>query len=275
MAGGNLYKLLTIKKLNITTFITGVYPIKLHYQGAVMLAIGCLISCILVFMLLYMLYKNIFESKHDKWRLISDLLIQKAVFLDEEEGENTTIPVTSRAKKLLRSRHFRRLLMQEIMLAKKNISGTSSDNLIKLYKQLRLDKYALSNLKSRFWHIKAKAVQELTVMEMKEYVEQIFSLTNHPNELVRMEAQTAIVQFDGFDGLQFLDTITYPISDWQQIKLLQQLSTAAPTEINIDNWLQSTNSSVVAFALKFARKYNRFEAHDTIIQCLDHTKFAS
>jgi len=89
--------------------------------------------------------------------------------------------------------------------------------------QLKLEKYALKSLKSRKWYIKAKAIQELTVMEIDEFVSQLYPYTNDQNEHVRMEAQNALVQFNGFDGLSFLDIVSYPISDWQQIKLLQKL----------------------------------------------------
>ncbi|HAL81945.1 MAG TPA: hypothetical protein DCO83_06710 [Mucilaginibacter sp.] len=171
----------------------------------------------------------------------------------------------------MRNKHFRKLLTEELILAKKNITGIAADNLKRLYKQLQLDKYALQQLKSRRWYIQAKAIQELTVMELNEFLTILYPYTNNKNELVRMEAQTALVQFNGFEGLRFLDVITYPISEWQQIKLLQQLSNVPPVYISIDEWLKSANNSVVIFALKLARSYHRFELHDIILSCLDHT----
>lgn len=264
---------LTIKLLTVNSIIPAEYVIKVHYQVIVMFFIACIMSTLLIYMLFYLYFKNKNEKKHDKWRLISDLLIRKAIFYDEDEAEaetETTIPVTNRAKKLMRNRHFRKLLVEEIMSAKKSISGTSADNLKHLYQQLRLDEYALKNLKKYTWHIKAKAIQELTVMGMNEYATELYPYTNNQNELVRMEAQTALIQFHGFEGLRFLDIIIYPISDWQQIKLLQQLSLVPPSNISIDAWLKSANNSVVVFALKLARNYHRFELHDDIVVCLDH-----
>jgi len=262
---------LTIKYLVLNTFLPIAYIIRVNYQVIVIFSIVCLICSLLIYMLVYIYFKSKNEKKQGKWRLISDLLIRKAIFYDDDDiEEETVIPVTDRAKKLMRNKHFRKLLVEEITLAKKNITGTSADNLKHLYQQLSLDKYALKSLKSRFWHIKAKAIQELTIMEMKEYITQLYTFTNDQNELVRMEAQTATVQFNGFEGLRFLDIITYPISDWQQIKLLQQLSCVPPVNINIDAWLKSENSSVVVFALKLARNYHRFELHDDILLCLDH-----
>ena len=260
--------------MTINTFSHTAYIVKVHYQLIAMFSIACLMTCILIYMLCYMLYKKSYEKKYVKWRIITDKLIQKAVFYwdeDEEETEKaTTIPVTARAQKLMRNRHFRRLLTEEIQSAKKNITGTAADNLKQLYLQLGLDRYALKSLKSPLWHIKAKAIQELTLMEMKEYEKHLFPFTNYQNEFVRMEAQTAMVQFYGFEGLKFLDIISYPISDWQQIKLLQQLSLMPPADISFDGWFKSSNHSVVVFALKLARNYHRFDLHDSILSRLDH-----
>jgi hypothetical protein len=107
-------------------------------------------------------------------------------------------------------------------------------------------------------------------MDMREYLTKIYRYTNNKNDFVRMEAQTAVVQFYGFEGLRFLDVVSYPISDWQQIKLLEQLSHVPPANISIDNWLKSSNATVVVFALKLARNYHRFELHDLIVLCLEH-----
>ncbi|MDB5143532.1 MAG: hypothetical protein JWQ66_2245 [Mucilaginibacter sp.] len=273
MADGDLHMFLNIKLIAVNSILPFGYVIKVHYQVIMMFFIACLMGVTLTYMLFYLYFKSKREKKHDKWLLISDLLIRKAVFYDEDdetEDDDATIPVTARATKLMRNRYFRELLTKEIMSAKRSISGASADNLKHLYQQLKLDKYALISLKSRYWHIKGKAIQELTVMEMDEFATELYPYTNNQNELVRMEAQTALVQFHGFEGLRFLDIVTYPISDWQQIKLLQQLSLVPPSNISIDAWLKSTNNSVVVFALKLARNYHRFELHDNIVSCLDH-----
>jgi len=258
--------------LVIKTYLFASFNIAWHIQNIILAGIILLILGLLVYMLSYMYFKSVYDKKFDKWSLISDLLIRKAIFYDDDEIEDhTLIPVTARAEKLMRDKHFRKLLVNEITSAKKNISGISADNLKHLYVQLGLEKYALNNLTSSRWYIKAKAVQELTIMDMNEFVDQIYSYTDDKNDLVRMEAQSALVQFKGFDGLRFLDTITSPISNWQQIKLLQQLSHLPPSDIDMGLWFKSANSSVIVLALKLARNYHRFELHDDIISCLDHS----
>lgn len=258
--------------MTILSSLYNSFLIQWQIQNIVLLGIILLILSLLFFMLLFMYYKSLHEKKHDKWRLISDLLIRKAVFYDDDDDieEDTEIPVTDRAKKLMSNKHFRKLLTQEIISAKKNISGTASDNLKHLYMQLGLEKYALRKFKNGKWYVIAEAIQELTLMEMKEFVYQLYYYANDENEHVRMEAQSALVQFSGFQGLSFLDFVTYPISDWQQIKLLQQLSLVPPANVDLGNWITSKNISVIIFALKLARTYQRFDLHDEIVKCLDH-----
>jgi len=258
-------------KLVSKAYLLSVYHIW-HLQNIVLASIILLILGLLVYMLSYLYFKNLYDKKFDKWSLISDLLIRKAVFYDDEElNGDAMIPVTSRAEKLMSNKHFRKLLINEIMSAKRSISGISADNLKLLYVQLGLDKYAIDNLASSRWYIRAKAIQELTVMGMSELIDQLYPYTDDKNDLVRMEAQSALIAFYGFEGLHFLDTVTSPISNWHQIKLLQQLSHLPPANVEMAQWFKSANSSVIVFALKLARIYQRFDCYYDIISCLDHS----
>jgi hypothetical protein len=243
----------------------------LNYRGLLIGSLCILIIFLLIFMLFFLYNKRRNEKQYEKWRLIAGLLIRKAVFYDDEVNTETSIPLTARAEKLMHNKHFRQLMTGELILTKKSVAGIAADNLKYLYQQLHLDKYALENLKSNYWYVKAKAIQELTLMGPKDVLPKLYRYTNNKNELVRMEAQSAAVQFYGFEGLRFLNVITYPISEWQQIKLLQQLVQAPPMDVSIDRWLKSGNSSVVVFALKLARSYHWFQWHDTILSCLEHS----
>lgn len=256
----------------IKAFVLGSFNLAWHIQNIILAGIILLILTLLVYMLSYMYFKSVYDKKFDKWSSISDLLIRQAIFYEDGDIEDDEmLSATAKAEKLIKEKYFRKLLVNEIISAKKNITGISADNLKQLYVRLGLDKYALTNLNNSRWYVKAKAVQELTVMDMHEFVDLIYSNTDDKNDLVRMEAQSALVQFMGFDGLRFLDTVSYPISNWQQIKLLQQLSHLPPSEIDMAPWFKSANSSVIVFALKLTRNYQRIELHGEIIACLDHS----
>ena len=251
-------------------FVLASLVVSLHTLGLIILIFTNMILLILAFMLIFMLWKGTHEKNYGKYRLISGLLIRRAVFYDDEIDPETGIPGTKKVKRLMVNKTFRKLFTEELISAKKNIAGMAAENLKYLYHQLKLESFALKKLNRAYWHTKAKAIQELTLMDMRELKDDLFVYTNDKNEYVRMEAQVAVVQFNGFEGLRFLDSITYSISEWQQIKLLQKLSNLPPVHIEIDGWLKSSNTSVVVFALKLARNYHGFEMHDVILTCLDH-----
>ncbi|RZL50793.1 MAG: hypothetical protein EOP00_02590 [Pedobacter sp.] len=222
------------------------------------------------FMFLYLSNKKKKDGRYKKWKSQADILIRNAIFSDQINGVKP-IPLTMRTAKMLPNANFRSILIEQLLSAKKNISGTAADNLESLYNQLSLDQYAAKRLKSRHWHVKAIAIQELGLMGQKTYLNKIYRSTNNKNDLVRMEAQITIVKLYGFEGLRFLDVANYAISEWQQIKLLQELSHLSPDNFSgIEKWLNSINVSVVVFALKLVRNYHRFELYNQIMDLITH-----
>lgn len=235
------------------------------FDFAILFFLG-LVVFLLVFMLIFLYVKAKRNRKIQKWKLMADLLARKAIFYeDEDDASPGLIGVTSRLNKLIINRHFRKVLTDELVNAKKNVTGTSAENLKRLYLQLTLDQFALARLKNYNWYIKAQAIQELSIMDIKDALTKIYRFTNNANDLLRAEAQVAVIKFYGFEGLRFLDVISYPITEWQQIKLLHELTRVSPTDFSgIEKWLSSKNKTVVSFALKLVRNYHRFELHDIV-----------
>ena len=203
-----------------------------------------------------------------KWYSIINIIIQNAIL---NEAEDQQITLSERIKKLLRNKKFRRLMTSELSKAKKSFAGMAGSNLDHLYVQCGLEADSLEKLRCRHWHLKAQGIQELAILDRKEAFNEIYQLTNDSNEQVRMEAQNAVVELSGFEGLKFLDFLTYALSDWQQINLLNKLG--EPTELAtsyIGNWLSSKNNSVAIFSLKLASKLHDFELHEKVLQCITH-----
>ena len=232
-------------------------------------------SAFMLTLLVYIAFALIFKNRRDKeqnrWLNKTNVLITKTIFFDNEETPEFHIPINKRITELLTKPLFRQTLINELVVSSKSLSGSSADNLALLYRQLGLEKDSLRNLKSLLWHKKAKAIQELAIMQQKDFSTELFKLTNHKNEYIRMEAQTSIVKFDGFEGLRFLDEITYPLSEWHQINLLKELSGLAAAGFKgIESWLRSKNDSVIVFALKLCASYHQFDQCDNIVECLKH-----
>lgn len=241
-----------------------------------------LIVILIIYILIYQRLTRDTEAKFKRWDFIADHIIRDAIFFDdtsENNSENEALSVLEsdkltipeRVKKLIKNDKFRFRLMKKILYAKRDVSGEAGENLTRLYRQLELDKGLVKMLRSKSWYINAMAIQAIGVLDLKEFREQVYGFINHKKGLIRVESQNVIVKFDGFDGLRFLDGASYPITEWQQIKLLEELSHSANEHFSgIDIWLHSGNDTVVIFALKLVRTYHRFELYDHVLECLKH-----
>jgi len=195
----------------------------------------------------------------------------RTALIDEWDDIKESVVLPKKLKKQFSSFINQQFAIDELIKSKKNLSGKAGENIAELYVQLGLKDYSMRKFKSGFWYVKARGIYELYMMEQQDMLVKIYKHTNSSNEFIRYEAQTAVIHFAGFDGLRFLDIITTPISDWQQIKLLEQLRPLNPKAMdNIGNWLQSPNESVIIFALKLADVYRQFQAYDEVARCLYH-----
>jgi len=193
------------------------------------------------------------------------------IILEESEAD---IQLPAKFYRILKNKTARQLAIDELINCKKNFSGTVGETIVQLYNQLDLKKDSLKKLNTkRKWHVKARGIQELYLMDQKDVLKTIYKNTNNNNEFVRMEAQTGVIHMTGFAGLRFLDIISYPLTEWQQIKLLEQLRLTSKKENlseSIAGWLLSKNDTVVVFALKLADEYQQFALRDNAIACLVH-----
>jgi hypothetical protein len=208
-------------------------------------------------------YKRRISEKLEIW--ISDIIMEESI-------EHIVIP--QRFYKTMNNPIIRQYTIDELIGCKKNFSGAVGENIVALYKQLGLKEESIRKLKSnKRWHIKAKGIQELYMMDQLDMLTNIYRNTNSSNEYVRMEAQTGIIHLAGYPGLRFLDVATYPITEWQQLKLLEQLRLTTKREDlseKIPKWLLSKNDTVVVFALKLADEYQYFSVKPQVLQCLVH-----
>jgi hypothetical protein len=192
------------------------------------------------------------------------------IILEETEDE---MALPAKFYRILRNAEARHMAIDELVTCKKNFSGTVSEKIVQLYVQLGLKKDSLKKIRSTRWHIKARGIQELYLMDQVDVLKTIYKNTNNRHEFVRMEAQTGVIHMTGFPGLRFLDVVSYPLTEWQQIKLLEQLRLTPKKEDlsgSIPGWLHSKNDTVVIFALKLADEYQQFSNTRDVMDCLVH-----
>jgi HEAT repeat protein len=166
----------------------------------------------------------------------------------------------------------RNLLIHELAETSKKFRGSTLRNILWMFEKMSLKEQLSKNLADRTWDIKANAIQQVAALQQKNSIKDLFPLTNDENELLRMEAQISIVKITGFEGLKFLNEITYPISEWQQLRLIEELSGHAPENLSsIFEWLKSKNESVINFALRLVEIYRQYNFYDQVLTLLSHS----
>lgn len=205
-------------------------------------------------------------------RIKSNIEVWISHIILEESIDGIEIP--KKFFRILNDPKARQVAIDELIKCKKNFSGAVADNIVSLYNKLGLREDSLLKMRNkRKWYLQARGIQELYLMNQKDLLTKIYRETNSANEFVRSEAQIAVINLTGFNGLRFLDVITYPLTLWQQIKLLEQLKLFGKKEDlsdRIPKWLDSKNETVVVFALRLAAEYQQFAVRDNVVECLVH-----
>jgi hypothetical protein len=242
------------------------------YISAVFIAIVVMI--LLVFIASSLIYRNRHSIRRKYLVSLYSDFISEVILCDSEEDLTKVIgqpQVQDIMGRWLTRPYGRRVLTDEIIKAHRNMTGVSAANLRWLFDYLNLQNEALQKLTSKKWHLKVSGIQQLAEMKKEKYISRIYRETNSKNHYVRTEAQIAVVKLTGFDGLRFLNVISQPVTQWQQLCLLEQLSLQSSfNEEKVVVWLQSKNETVIEFALKLVEYYKSGTLYSSVISCLDH-----
>ena len=190
---------------------------------------------------------------------------------EEEDISPEQRSIITQLKYCASDKFKRKVIVSVLLKLKSEISGEMDDSIQKLYFEADLLKYALDKLKSKRWYIIAYGIRELTLFNVKEVHDEVIKKLHHPKRIVQKEVQLYLVNLFHFKGLDFLNDLKTPLSEWDQIQLLEELQKFENQEIpDITPWLRSENESVVFFALKLAKIYNQFGVKNALIDLLSH-----
>jgi HEAT repeat protein len=164
----------------------------------------------------------------------------------------------------------RQVLIDQMIDVSENLRGEESKKLISLYKHLELDRDSIKRAYDYRWHKKIKGFRELAFMNIKDANEAMYEALNSSNEILRMEAQIALVRLSEDNPFEFLSHLTRPFSLWEQItlhELIVQHNIAVP---GFKKWLESPNPSVVMFSLRMIKEFNQTDAEAGLRKVLEH-----
>ena len=233
-----------------------------------------IIICVLSFYLKYLrnhLRTN--ESTVDKYQEKYESYLVTYLYAgnNNEAFSPEQLQIIDKLKKNIANPFKRKIIVSILLKLRNEISGEMGESIDELFIKLGLLRYSLAKLRSKKWEVIAMGIRELTQFKVKAVHKIIMNNINHPKKEVRKEMQFYLVYLYAFKGLDFLNILETPLSEWDQIQLLEILQINNDTQIaDIRPWLNSSNDSVVIFTLKLAKVYNQFEAKDELIKLLNH-----
>jgi len=174
-------------------------------------------------------------------------------------------------RELLKDDFNRRVLVEILLDLQKDISGDARKRLFSLYKDLGLHLDAFEKLKSWRWEIISQGIMELTKLQVEESYGFIKKFINHRRGVIRKQAQMATVSLKHEGIVYFLDTCKYRISEWQQLKLLDEIRNLEDFQPpRFKAWLTAKNKDVVLFSLRLIKYYKQNDANSSLVELVKH-----
>lgn len=214
--------------------------------------IGLIMIVILVITLVLRTRRQKLESREKVTRQEYQDSITEYLFDENAEQPDNLRTIDSPQKK--------QILIDEIMQLYANLSGEISNRLRELYVDLGLDNESVQKTKSPQWHIRAKGFRELAQMNIKTVNDEIERCLNSPNDVLRMEAQLAMIRLNYDDPFSFLDKLVEPFSAWEQLHVYEMIHRYQIPVPDFTRWIHSRNITIVVFCIRMIRAYKQIEA---------------
>lgn len=214
------------------------------------------------------------EKRNKKYRKnIEELLVE---FLYSENSNNERLSddqkkIIKKFKKGLTSKRKRKIITETFLQLDQQVSGQMIVLMNRLYKEIGLLNFALRKLRSRKWYVVGIGIKDLRQFKVRRAKHAVAKLVNHHREEVRREAHLYFLELFGYEGLNFLNDLEVPLSDWDQVLLLGEVENLENHEItDVSHWLVSKNDYVILFVLNIVKVFNRFETKNELLDLLHH-----
>jgi len=176
----------------------------------------------------------------------------------------------SRIKEITNTGFTRRILINEMIDLSINLQKSESENLRDLFFLLNLNTESLKKLDSSLWHIRVKGFRECSFMDIPESLPKIQKYLHSRHDIVRSEAQLALVRLNKHDPYAFLDHLKRPFSLWEQNIVHEAIITHKLEIPEFERWIFSDNKSVVKFAVKMIYLFKQTHSWPKLLNILDH-----
>lgn len=203
--------------------------------------------------------------------LISEKILMRDAFSNGVQGD-TLLDTASFNSPIFHNRKNRQILIDRLISYRKGFTGSTGEQLRRVYIELGLDKVSFKKMKNRHWEIKGRGIRELTDMDIPISDVSILPLTNNKRQELRSEARNAYIKLSKNEPFKFFDINTEPLLKWDQIELFKTITTTENIAIpNFARWVTySNNQSIVSFCLKLIVYYNQLDAAPAVVKLLDN-----
>ena len=165
----------------------------------------------------------------------------------------------------------KKILINQMIDLSVNLSGEAKEELRDLYLKLNLKQDSIAKANSYKWHIQIKGFKELAFMNIKEANERIKRALKSNNDILRMEAQLALVRLNEDDPFKFLDDLKKPFTLWEQLNVHELITFHNLPIPDFSRWTNSPNNTVVIFSLRMINVFKQNHAVEAVIKCLEHS----
>jgi hypothetical protein len=244
---------------------------KVNYFGKSFKLVNALIITIVISttsMIILLIIILLNRTRMEREQKLRQFLLEKYQSLIVEYLYGDTI--SDEFLKIASDSFRRQVLIDQIIDVSVNLKGDSEQKLNDLYNQLGLHHDSIRKAYSRKWHFKVKGFRELAFMNIRDANEEIYKALNSPNEILRMEAQIALVRLSGENPFMFLNQLKRPFSIWEQISLYELLVQHNLSVPPFKQWLDSPNPTVIMFALRMVREFKQQDAEEDVCKVLSH-----
>jgi hypothetical protein len=162
----------------------------------------------------------------------------------------------------------RKILIDQMIDLSVTLTGIEKERLKDLYFKLKLDKDSYNKAFSRKWHIKAKGFRELAFMNIHTADEEILRCLSGANDILRMEAQFALIRLNTDNSFDFLNHLEKKFTLWEQLNVYETITFHQLSLPNFEQLLQSKNNSLVMFSLRMIRVFKLNNTSNALIKLL-------
>ena len=218
---------------------------------------------LLVWILLTRNNLHIVQRKKDNLMEQYQTLLVDYLFSDDKE-------MFREIQKIATSQFNKEILINQMIDLSVNLSGEAKEKLRNLYLELQLDRDSIAKAYSSKWHIQIKGFKELAFMNIRETNWKIRNALKNNNNILRMEAQLALVRLNEEDPFKFLDDLKKPFTLWEQLNVHELITFHNLPIPDFSRWINSPNKTVIIFSLRMIQVFKQNQAVQAVITCLEH-----